>query len=111
MSISDLFINGSLDDFKIYSKKWDWNKCLKYACIYNRVDIAEFAISNGAYVNSDEIMHRLCKGGNKVIAEMLIRNGSTMFTAGFVGACKSGYADIVELMLSKGIYDYREGLM
>jgi hypothetical protein len=32
MSISDLFINGSLDDFKIYSKKWDWNKCLKYAC-------------------------------------------------------------------------------
>jgi ankyrin repeat protein len=51
-----------------------------------------------------------CEDGNKELVELMISKGVHNWNQGLCGACLGGHLDIVELLIKKGADDWNNGL-
>jgi hypothetical protein len=127
----------SLLEINKYSKlvTWNWNSCLKYACVYKRADVIKMCLFKGAdkeygYIlasrygnreivdifikcgmsNWNDGLYNACLGGNMQVVEIMIGKGADDWNHGLSGACECGDIQIVNLMIEKGANNWNDGL-
>jgi hypothetical protein len=61
-------------------------------------------------IDLDSAFGFACEGGNRVMVDMLIKQGVKGWKFGFISACFGGYIDIVNMMIDKGVNDWNLGV-
>jgi len=111
------------------------NNCLKYACANGYEDIIELMLKNGAknydgglisasiknhiniMINMEKlgasinnVFGEVCKLGNKVSVNYLIRMGANNWNDGLMGACEGGHIEIAGIMVDNGATNFNRAL-
>lgn len=112
--------SGNIQNFRLflhtYNKNYDWDKCLKSACIGGNIEIVRYVIQKGAskFVSCSKDIDTGCSkdagiGGNMEIINLLDtvtehHSNSIKLACDkeyMVGACIGGHLEIVKLMYNK----------
>ena len=95
-------------------------KTLLHRCVeHNRLDMVEFLLERGAHhlydINGNRPLHSVCLGGNREVAEILIKHGADKEIANIEGdapihlAAASENAEVLKCLLDNGTEIMRKG--
>lgn len=95
-----------------------WEKYYKMSLSSKLELAAEISFNDFIYyhlvdlsIYKNSILRGACKGNNKIMIELAIKEKANNWNEGLTGACKRGHMEIIKLMISKGADNYNNGMV
>ena len=109
LSLACSFNRLDLVNLMISEGAEDWDRGMRCACRDGHLDLANLMIAKGAY-SWNWGMVAACGGGHLDLVNLMITNGANNWNWGMNGACEGGHLDLANLMISKGADNWNSGL-